>query len=185
MACPAVPRNAGDNLRHAITQAARCDPRHRIGDGPLPLGLRPGRLIRTRARPAPAPQAQPLIVTHRGGPEGQAEGSLETLRRAADNRFAVEFDLRPLRDGAWAVAHDDTTDRILRDHRGPISDLDTQQWKASCVVSAEPECQAPAVWADALSLLPPDTRLVPEIKQRGISVGAMVRAIDAAGLATA
>lgn len=122
----------------------------------------------------------PLVVAHRGGADEAAEGALESLLAFAKDGFPVEFDLHPLKDGHWAVAHDNKVDRILKGKTGLVSAMTTQEWKASCIKGPNDSCGTPATWDDVVRLMPPGTRLVPEIKNGEIRVADMVTAFNKA-----
>lgn len=124
-----------------------------------------------------------MIVAHRGGASENAEGALESLESAARQGFAVEFDLRALADGAWAVAHDADVSTLLKGRTGPVAELTTAQWKAACILGPGDTCGTPAVWDDVLRSIPANTLLVPEIKQGTIDPVSMIAAVKNSGRA--
>ncbi|RKW70736.1 glycerophosphodiester phosphodiesterase [Galactobacter caseinivorans] len=130
----------------------------------------------------PSLGAQPLIVAHRGGADEGAEGALESLVASAKEGFPVEFDLHPLKDGQWAVAHDDKVDRILKGKSGPVSAMTSREWKASCIEGPDGVCGTPATWDDVVKTLPAGTPLVPEIKNGEIKAADMAAAVKKADL---
>jgi glycerophosphoryl diester phosphodiesterase len=67
---------------------------------------------------APAAEAGPLILAHRGGAlvRGEPvypENTLPAFRRAARAGFTLEFDVHVTSDGVPVVIHDDTLDRVV------------------------------------------------------------------------
>lgn len=121
-----------------------------------------------------------MIVSHRGGAEESAEGALESLVASARAGFPVEFDLHPLKDGQWAVAHDAKVDRILKGKVGPISAMTAAEWRGSCIEGPNGKCGTPATWEDVVNSVPPGTQLVPEIKDGEISPSDMATAVKQA-----
>lgn len=93
-------------------------------------------------------------MSHRGGAEESAEGALESLVASARAGFPVEFDLHPLKDGQWAVAHDAKVDRILKGKVGPISAMTAAEWRGSCIEGPNGKCGTPATWEDVVNSVP-------------------------------
>lgn len=72
---------------------------------------------------APAADAAPAVVAHRGGSyvDGQPlypENTMPAFRRALHDGFAIELDVKLTRDGVPIVIHDGTLDRT-RHARAP------------------------------------------------------------------
>lgn len=75
------------------------------------------------ASPAAA-QPAPRVIAHRGLSAGLPENTLAAFRDAlARGVAAIEVDIRPTRDGALIILHDETLDRTTNCH-GPAADLD-------------------------------------------------------------
>ncbi|MGO1320745.1 MAG: glycerophosphodiester phosphodiesterase [Galactobacter sp.] len=129
------------------------------------------------------PGTDTVIVAHRGGGEEGREGALKTLEAAADDGFPVEFDLRVLADGSWAVAHDEDVDRILADKSGLVADMSSEEWTGSCILPADAdECVHPALWDDVVKSIPDSALLVPELKGKSIPVEKFVDSVREQGL---
>ncbi len=114
-----------------------------------PVALAPG------CAPAPArmrgpeePRAAGLPSTvyaaHRGGalevPENSMAGLVAAYRRHTAD--VLDVDVRTLRDGTLVAMHDPTLDRTT-DHKGPVADLTTRQWRR---VRLRPGHSLPGRW---------------------------------------
>ncbi|EMY32469.1 glycerophosphodiester phosphodiesterase [Arthrobacter crystallopoietes BAB-32] len=122
-----------------------------------------------------------VFVAHRGGDEMHPESSQEALTAAADAGFPVEFDLRKLRDGGWAIVHDPATDDSVRSVSGPIEDITGAQWDAARLSDGGRSGRT-ATWDWVVDELPDDVLLVPELKDRKITADDFAEAVRRAGV---
>ncbi|WP_262106216.1 glycerophosphodiester phosphodiesterase family protein [Arthrobacter sp. Marseille-P9274] len=138
-------------------------------------------LIPVLAACTPAAADDFTFVAHRGGHEAYPESSQEALAAAAAAGFPVEFDLRQLEDGQWAVAHDAETGKTVVGASGPIDEITTAQWESATITEDGREGH-PATWDWVVTQMPENVLLVPELKDPLIAPAKFAQAVKLAGL---
>lgn len=113
-------------------------------------------------KPSPAP-ARPEIVAHRGGSSRAPENTLAAVRHGWEQGAdAVEVDVRQTADGAIVCHHDATLGRTLGD-AAAIADLTFAELQRR-LPAALPEDHRVPLLSAVLATIPPDRRLLVEIK---------------------
>lgn len=102
-------------------------------------------------------------IAHRGLHSADApENSLAAVRRAVDEGYAVEIDVRPTADGVPVVFHDTHLSR-LTDRSARVADV---TWDEVRDLSLEPTDEPIPRLADVLAVVDGDVPLLVELKNR-------------------
>jgi glycerophosphoryl diester phosphodiesterase len=111
---------------------------------------------------------RPLIIAHRGASARSPENTLAAFEAAwADGADAIEFDVRPTRDGELIVLHDGTLDRTA-DLRGVASrmTLEDIRRRRTRFGGVTTDHRIPTL-REVLELLPAGKRSLIEVKAKG------------------
>lgn len=149
---------------------------------------------------ASAAPPMPMLISHRGGPLVYPESSWAGYRASAKAGYALELDLRTLKDGTVGVMHDATVDRTTNGS-GPVSGFTRTSWTKLAINGGG---GAPPTWRAFLDEFaghtivveskdrPSAEAIVSEVHARGLEGSVIaqsfsledVRAFEAAGLDT-
>lgn len=111
--------------------------------------------------PISVPRNVPSLIAHRGFAGERPENTAGAIRAAAGEADWIEIDCRPTADGAVAVFHDHRLDRCTPE-TGPVSEVGGDELFSTPVLGGGTVLSL----SEALSLIPPDTGIVLDLKGR-------------------
>lgn len=123
------------------------------------------------------------VIAHRGGAAVYPEEGSRGYDRSMVSGYALETDVRALKDGTLVLLHDSTVDRTMTGVKGPVNTLTLPQWRAARLRAAPSGVGAgdrPVTFADYLTRYGGKARLV--IEHKGGSVPALINAIKSRGV---
>jgi glycerophosphoryl diester phosphodiesterase len=123
------------------------------------------------------------IIAHRGSSYLAPENTLAALRLGWRETTTCELDILPTRDGRLLVIHDETTARttgvdfaVANRSLGELQQLDAGSWKGARWKGEK----LPSL-EEAIAAMPPDKRLLIEIKAGPEIVAELARIVQASG----
>lgn len=123
-----------------------------------------------------APSAGPVLYAHRGGGEHAAKETLAAFKDAAAGGFALEFDVRKLKDGELVISHEAEAVDASGVTR-PVEDFDSADWANACLMVATEQgvmkpqpCIEATTVSRVLESVPDDVQLAPELKGTNVTL---------------